>query len=232
MFIKARKDILNGNLSEQIMLFTIPMCGSYLLQQLYQFVDSIVLGRYAGVEALAAVGGSATMIINILLNIISGIATGAMVVVAQSYGKGDIEKSRHAVKTGMFIAVVFGGAISIISVLIAKPLLHIMKCPQETISLSLIYMYSYFAGIIPYTIYTIGNYILRATGDTKISLLFTIIIAVTKIAFLFIFPVVRALKDFLRLGFLIPTFIKSSPYGLQLSQGSYPIALISAEEQL
>ena len=183
MFIKARKDILNGNLSEQIMLFTIPMCGSYLLQQLYQFVDSIVLGRYAGVEALAAVGGSATMIINILLNIISGIATGAMVVVAQSYGKGDIEKSRHAVKTGMFIAVVFGGAISIISALIANPLLHIMKCPQETISLSLIYMYSYFAGIIPYTIYTIGNYILRATGDTKISLLFTIIIAVTKIAF-------------------------------------------------
>ena len=181
--IKGKKDILNGNIPEQLLIFTIPVCGAYLIQQLYQFVDSIVLGRYAGVEAMAAVGGSATMIINILLNIITGLATGAMVIVAQSYGRRDPERVHDAVKTSMFIAVVFGGIISILSALASKPLLQLMDCPQETIPLSLIYMYSYFAGIIPYTIYTFGIYILRASGDTKISLLFTIIIAATKIIF-------------------------------------------------
>ena len=71
MFRKNKKDILNGNIPEQIMLFTIPICGSYLLQQLYQFADSIVLGRFVGVEAMAAVGGSATMIIKIAKIIIT-----------------------------------------------------------------------------------------------------------------------------------------------------------------
>ena len=180
---KGKKDILNGNIVEQILLITIPFTGTYLLQQLYQFVDSIVLGRFAGVEALAAIGGSSNMIINIILNIITGIATGVMIVVAQSYGRGDVNKVALSVKTGMFIAVVFGGVITLISIVTSKPLLILMRVPVETISPSLIYMYWYFAGIIPYTIYQIGNYILRASGDTKISLLFTIVIAVTKILF-------------------------------------------------
>ena len=180
---KGKKDILNGNIVEQILLITIPFTGTYLLQQLYQFVDSIVLGRFAGVEALAAIGGSSNMIINIILNIITGIATGVMIVVAQSYGRGDVNKVALSVKTGMFIAVVFGGVITLISIVTSKPLLILMRVPVETTSPSLIYMYWYFAGIIPYTIYQIGNYILRASGDTKISLLFTIVIAVTKILF-------------------------------------------------
>ena len=180
---KIKKDILNGNIVEQILLITIPITGTYLLQQLYQFVDSIVLGRFAGVEALAAIGGSSNMIINIILNIISGIATGVMIVVAQNYGKGDYHKVSDAVKTGMFIAVVFGGLITIISIISSKPLLLLMNVPIETINPSLVYMCWYFIGIIPYTIYQIGMYILRASGDTKISLLFTIIIAATKIIF-------------------------------------------------
>lgn len=177
-----KKDILNGNLAEQIMLITIPITGSYIIQQLYQFVDSIVLGRYASVEALAAIGGSATMIINVILNIICGIATGVMIIVAQNYGNDNDDGVRNSVRTGMFVAVVFGGIISILSAIGSKPLLHLMNCPEEIIHDSLIYMYFYFAAIIPYSIYTFGLYILRATGDTKISTLFTIIIAVTKIA--------------------------------------------------
>ena len=181
IFHKNKKDILNGNIPEQILLFTIPVCGAYLLQLLYQIVDSIVLGRFASVEALAAVGGSATMVINIVLNLISGITTGAMVVVAQCYGRGDMEKVKQAVKTSMFIAIVVGALISILCAVTSKPLLRLMNCPEETIPYSLIYMYFYYLGIIPYSIYQFGIYILRASGDTKISLVFTIIIAVTKI---------------------------------------------------
>jgi len=178
---RIEKDILNGNIAEQLLLITIPITGAYLLQQLYQFADSIVLGRYASVEALAAIGGSATMIINIVLNIVAGIATGIMIVVAQNYGRQNEEGVKNAVRTGMFVAVVFGGIITLLGIVSAKPLLYLMKCPQEIIKESLIYMYWYFAGIIPYCIYIFGLYILRATGDTKVSLVFIIIIAVTKI---------------------------------------------------
>ena len=180
-FHKSKKDILYGNIPEQIMLFTIPTFESYLLQQLYQIVDSLVLGRFVGVEAMAAVGGSATMVVNIVLNLITGIATGVMVLVAHSYGKGDSDEVRRTVRTGMFVAIVLGGIISVLGICVSKPLLILMKCPQETLNDSVIYIYCYFAGIIFYTIYTIGNYILRATGDSKISLLFTIIIAAVKI---------------------------------------------------
>lgn len=181
MIRKSKKDILNGNIYEQILLFTIPICGTYLLQQLYQFADSIVLGRFVGVAAMAAVGGSSTMIINVILNIITGLAAGLMIIVAQNLGKGNDEKVKEAVKTGMFVAVVFGGLISIISAILARPLLNLMNCPADVIEPSLIYLYSYMVGIIPYAIYTFGIYVLRASGDTKISMLCTIIIAVVKI---------------------------------------------------
>lgn len=180
-FHKTKKDILNGNLAEQILIFTIPVCGAYLLQLLYQIVDSIVLGRFAGVEAMAAIGGSPLMVINILLNLISGIASGLMIVVAQNYGRGNHDAVNKAVKTGIFIAIVFGGLVSLISAVSAKPLLYAMGCPEETISLSLIYMYFYFIGLIPYTIYLFGINILRATGDSKTSSMFTVVLAVVKI---------------------------------------------------
>lgn len=181
IFHKPKKDILNGFIPQQILLITIPIAGTYLLQLLYQCVDYLVLGRFAGVEAMAAVGGSATMIINILLNIIIGIATGVMIIVAQNYGSRNDDNVHEAVRTGMFVAIVFTGIISLICGLIAKPLLIKMGCPSNVIKPSLIYMIFYLVGLIPYAIYTFGMYILRATGDTKISLLFTIIIAVVKI---------------------------------------------------
>lgn len=183
MTLGIKKDILHGNLTQQILLLTIPMTGSYLLQQAYQFADSIVLGRFAGVEALAAIGGSATMIINVILNIITGIATGVMIIVAQNYGRGNVDEVKKAVKTGIFVAITFGALITVVGCISAKPLLTLMKCPEETMSYSLIYLYLYLAGIIPYTIYTVGNYILRATGETKISLFFVFVIAITKIIF-------------------------------------------------
>lgn len=178
---KSKKDILNGNISQQILLFTVPIMGSYLLQQLYQFVDSIVLGRYAGVEAMAAVGGSATMIINILNNFIAGLASGLMIVVAQNYGRGNSEKVSATVKSGMFICFVLGGITTIINCLLSKTILKLTNCPIEIINESTTYLCLVFAGTIPYMLYNFGNNILRATGDTKRSLLFEITIVVVKI---------------------------------------------------
>ena len=181
MIFNKTKDILNGRIPEQILLITIPIAGTYLLQQLYQFIDYVVLGRFAGVEAMAAVGGSATMIVNILLNIIVGIATGLMIVVAQNYGRSDEDNVHEAVRTGMFISIVFSSIIAIITGIFGRKLLVFMDCPNDIIKPSLIYLLMNIAGLVPYAIYTFGMYVLRATGDTKISLIFTIIIAVVKV---------------------------------------------------
>lgn len=177
------KDMLNGNIFEQIMFLAIPFLGSYIIQQLYSFVDTIVLGRFVGTDALAAVGGSATQIINIVVNLIAGIASGAMVMVAQNLGKGDIEKVNNTIKTGMCLSVVMGAFLTLTCCVFSKQFLVLTKCPKETTNQSLIYMNTYFLSFVPYMIFTVGNYILRASGDTKRSLLFTIIIAVVKIGF-------------------------------------------------
>lgn len=181
MILKRTKDILNGKIPEQILLITIPIAGTYLLQQLYLFIDYVVLGRFAGVEAMAAVGGSATMIINILQNVVVGIATGLMIIVAQNYGRRDDDNVHEAVRTGMFVSMMFSFLIAIITGVLAKKLLMLMNCPIDIVEPSMIYLLMNIAGLVPYAIYTFGMYVLRATGDTKISLIFTIIIAVVKV---------------------------------------------------
>ena len=201
---RINKDLLNGNISEQILILTMPIFGSHVLQQVYQFVDSIVLGRYAGVEAMAAVGGSSTMLINILVNAIGGIAAGIMIVVAQNLGRGNNEKVKDTVKTGMFIAVVFGAIVSVISILLSKPLLLLMNCPEEILKESLTYMYAYFIGIVPYTIFTFCIYILRAKGESKIFLFFTIVIAIIKII---LDVILNAIFNLGVLGVGISTFV-------------------------
>ena len=110
MFRSSKKDILNGNILQQMLLFFFPALLGYLLQQGYTFVDSMVLGRFVGKEALAAVGGSATAIINIILNLVAGIASAVTVLVAQNIGKGDMNKVSDSVKTGMFASVVIGAS--------------------------------------------------------------------------------------------------------------------------
>ena len=180
IFHKSKKDILNGIIPEQILIFTMPLVGSYLLQQVYQIVDSIILGRYAGKVALAAIGAS-NSIVNVILNLISGISAGIMIVLAQNMGKGDTDKAKQTVKTGMFIAVVLGGTLTLSTVLSARQILELTGCPQEAINDSLIYLKLYAFSFIPYLIVSIGNYTFRAVGDSKSSITLTLIIAVSKI---------------------------------------------------
>ena len=183
MFRSSKKDILNGNILQQMLLFFFPALLGYLLQQGYTFVDSMVLGRFVGKEALAAVGGSATAIINIILNLVAGIASAVTVLVAQNIGKGDMNKVSDSVKTGMFASVVIGAGVSILMILVSPFLLNIMKCPPETIKDSLIYMNLYFISLVPYFVYQTGVAILRALGDSKRPVYFILIIAITKIGF-------------------------------------------------
>lgn len=179
----SKKDILNGNIVEQIILFSIPSILAYLLQQVNNVADSLILGKMVGAEALAAVGGSAKSVNDTILNFISGMAAGVTVVVAQHYGRGQREKVKDAVKTGMFICFVFGGAFSILCSLLAKPVVVLMKTPPEVIQGTLTYLYFYCASYIPYMVYQVGLGVLRATGDTRTPFILVGIQAIAKIIF-------------------------------------------------
>ena len=180
---RIKKDILNGNIFEQMMLLFFPVFLGYLLQHVYGFVDAIVLGKFVGKQALASVGGSATAIINLILNIIAGINAAITVMVAQNHGRGDSEKVNSVIRTGYFIAIVFGGFISVLMLIISPTLLNIMKEPVESMSGSLIYLRLYSISFVPYFIYQTGICILRALGDNKRPNYFILITAVTKIVF-------------------------------------------------
>lgn len=208
---KSKKDILNGNITQQLLLFTFPYCMGYLLQQVYAFADGIILGRIVGTSALASVGGSATAIINVMLNFISGLSNGVLVIVAQHYGRGDKDGVKKAVKTGMFISFVLGAILMLVGMVSAKPFLTIMNTPTETISDSLTYMRFYYASFIPYLIYMTGTSILRATGDTKRPLIFIGIQAITKIGFDLIFAGIFELGIF---GTSLATFVSNLICGI------------------
>ena len=179
----TKKNILNGNILEQMLIFLFPLFVGYLLQTLYGIVDNIVLGRIVGKQALAAVGGSATSIINIINNFVSGMAAAITVLVAQNYGRGNMNKVSESVKTGMFVSIVVGGLLTLVMNLAARPLLNLMAEPVETINLSLTYMRLYFFSLIPYFIYQSGVSILRALGDSKRPLYLIMVTAVSKILF-------------------------------------------------
>ena len=183
LFRRAKKDILHGNILEQMLLLFFPFLLSYFLQQIYGFVDNIVLGRFVGKEGLAAVGGSPTAIINIITNCVNGLTSAITVMVAQYYGMGNMEKVSKSVRTGIFVAVTVGAFLSVTMIITAPVFLRLMNTPADTLNMSLIYMRLYFISLIPYFIYQTGVCILRALGDSKRPLYFVLITAVTKIGF-------------------------------------------------
>lgn len=181
MFHKTKRDILNGNILQQMLLFFFPVFLGYLLQQGYAFIDSIVLGRFVGKEGLAAVGGSATSVINIILNLVSGMTSAITVMTAQNYGRSDAQKVSDAIRTGMFIAVVLGAGITIVMVVSSPFVLNVMSVPAEIVGPSLTYMRLYFLSIVPYFVYQAGVSILRALGDSRRPVYFVLLTAVVKI---------------------------------------------------
>ncbi|MBQ1483210.1 MAG: MATE family efflux transporter [Erysipelotrichaceae bacterium] len=199
-----RKDILNGKISQQMLLFLFPVFLGYLVQQLYGIVDSIVLGRLISKQALAAVGGSANSLINIILNFIGGITSAITVLVAQNYGRGNMEKVNQSAKTGVFLSIVLGLGISIALILIAPFWLDLMKEPADTRPLSLTYLYFYLASLSFYFVYQTGVCILRALGDSRRPLLFIGLTAVVKISLDLLFAGVFRLGVF---GTSLATFL-------------------------
>ena len=187
MFKKTSRNITEGNIVEQLMLFFFPVLLGYIFQQLYNTVDAVVVGTFVGKEALAAVGGTTGTSISLIVNFIWGLTSGVSVIVAQYYGKRDDEGVHKAVKTGMFVGFGLGLIMTIIGIIFTPTLLSLLNVPEEILGMSISYMQIFLAGLVPFMVYNVGASVLRAIGDSKRPLYFLILSAVVNTVLDYIF---------------------------------------------
>ena len=173
--LRAEPDLLHGPVLRNMLLFALPILAGTLLQQLYSMVDAVVVGQFVGKTALAAVGGSAIAIINLLLNFFVGLTSGAAIVIAQYYGARDSENVSRAVHTAMVLSVWIGAVMTVLGVFFAPGFLTALDTPEDTMQYSTDYMRWYFAGMIPSMIYNMGSGVLRAMGDSRRPLYFLLL---------------------------------------------------------
>lgn len=177
-----------GSIAKHLMMFAIPLILGNLFQQLYNTVDSIIVGNYIGSEALAAVGSSGS-IINLLIGFVVGTSVGAGVVISQYYGANNQEKLKEAVHTTIAISFIAGIVLSVAGVILTPVILRLMGTPNEVLGNSIVYLRIYFGGILFNIIYNMAAGILNAVGNSKRSLVYLAIAAITNIILDFVFVV-------------------------------------------
>lgn len=159
-------DMLNGSIWNKLIAFAIPIALSSILQQLFNASDIAVAGRFAGSVALAAVG-STSALINLIINLFVGCATGANVLIARLVARRDETAMSEAVSTAILFGLLSGVALIFIGGLLSRPMLIMMGSPDDVIDHSTIYMQIYFVGMPFLMVYNFGSAILRSIGDTK-----------------------------------------------------------------
>lgn len=164
------------------------MAIGLLCQQLYNTVDTLVVGRFVGKEALAAVG-STSSIVNMLVGVCAGLSTGASVIISQCYGAHDNKRLHDAVHTTITVTLMLCVLATLLGILIVEPMLRMMSTPDDVFGEAQSYLTIYFAGISGLLIYNMGSGILRAVGDARRPLLFLIFSAFTNTALDLLFVV-------------------------------------------
>ncbi|MDD4125760.1 MAG: MATE family efflux transporter [Eubacteriales bacterium] len=170
-FNRKSVDMTDGPLFKNIIIYTIPIILTGVLQLLFNAADLAIIGRYCGEYPLDALGSTGSLI-NLIVTLFMGLSVGVGVVVAQGLGAKDDNTVRKTVHTAVPAALVGGVVLTIIGILGAKLFLTWMKTPEEVLELAALYMRIYFAGIIPILVFNFGAAILRAAGDTKSPLIY------------------------------------------------------------
>lgn len=182
-------DMCNGPVLKKILIFSIPLMLSGVLQLLFNAADIIVVGRFAGSQSLAAVG-STTALINLLINIFIGLSVGANVVVARAYGGRRDKDVSEAVHTAIAVSIVSGVILIVMGFVFSKLMLELMGTPDDVIDKAVLYMRIYFAGMPVVMLYNFGSAILRAVGDTRRPLYFLSIAGAVNIVLNLFFVIV------------------------------------------
>lgn len=182
-------DMTSGPLLGKILAFSFPLMCSGVLQLLFNAADIIVVGRYAGHTALAAVGSTSSLI-NLLVNLFVGLSVGANVLIARSYGAGRMEAVHKGVHTAMLTALVGGIALIFVGLAASRPMLSLMGTPDDVIDQAALYLRIYFVGAPSLLVYNFGAAILRAVGDTRRPLYFLTLAGVLNVILNLVFVVV------------------------------------------
>ena len=182
-------DMTEGRLLPKILLFSLPLMASSVLQLLFNAADVVVVGKFAGSEALAAVS-STTSLINLITQLFIGLSIGVNVVVAKHIGEKDFDKTYRSVSTSIIISLVGGVIVTVVGFLFCKTMLQLMGSPDDVIDLSALYLKIYFLGTIAMMLYNYGSAILRAQGDTQRPLKFLTLSGVLNVILNLIFVIV------------------------------------------
>ena len=164
----------SGSLMDKLISFSLPLMLSGILQLMFNAVDIIVVGRYSGSQALAAVG-STTALISVFINLFIGISLGSNVLAARFFATGKSREMSETVHTSITLALISGIAMAFAGLIFSRGALVLMGTPSDVIELSALYMRIYFMGMPFFMLYNYGAAILRAIGDTKRPLVFLII---------------------------------------------------------
>ena len=173
-------DIANGPLLKNIFIFAVPLMFSEMLQILFNSADTIIVGKFAGDTALAAVGATGSIVF-LLTSLFYGLSTGSNVLIARCIGNNNQKKISDAVHSSIVIAIAGGMLLTCVGVLFARNLLEMMGTPEDIIDLSSLYMRIYFAGVISLLLYNFGSAIMRSKGDTKRPMYFMMISGIINI---------------------------------------------------
>lgn len=173
-------DMCNGPLLSRILLFSLPLICSGILQLLFNAADIIVVGRFTGSQAMAAVGSTSSLI-NLLVNFFIGISVGANVLIARFCGGNDFDDAQETVQTALWTAITGGMILIVVGVLAARPMLEWMATPKDVLDQAVLYMRIYFIGMPATMLYNFGAAVLRAVGDTRRPLYFLMMSGVVNV---------------------------------------------------
>ena len=177
---KAKLDMTHGPLLGKLIIFTIPIILSGVLQLLFNAADVIVVGRFAGEASLAAVGSTGSLI-NLMTNLFIGMSVGANVCAAQFYGGGQYKDVKKTVHTSTAFSIICGVVLIFIGLFLARPILDIMGSPEDVIGLAALYVRIYFLAMPAVMLYNFLAAILRAAGDTTHPLMFLTVAGVVNV---------------------------------------------------
>ena len=179
-------DMTSGSPTKKMLLFSFPILLGNLFQQIYSLSDTLVVGRFLGKEALAAVGSSSAIVV-LINSIIIGLCMGASVLFAEYFASKNNDKFAKAISTSSIFIAGLSLVVSLLMIIFINPLLVLFQIPEEAFSLARDYLYIVLSGLVFLSLYNLSAAILRAKGDSKTPLIFFIISTTINVAFDFIF---------------------------------------------
>lgn len=182
-------DMCSGPLFKKILIFSVPLMLSGILQLLFNAADIIVVGQFTGKTALAAVGATSSLY-NLIVNIFIGLSAGVSILVARYYGAQELQNVHDTVHTSMLLSILSGAALIFIGWFLSKPMLELMDTPSDVIGQSVLYLRIIFLGMPALMVYNFGAAILRSVGDTRRPLIFLFVSGVINVLLNLFFVIV------------------------------------------